>query len=76
MQCPPTPSPGWWMCEYGWLFAAAMTSWMSTPTRSAYRANSLARAMLTSRYVVSASLLNSAASAFDIATISASRTAS
>ena len=33
MQCPPT-MPGWWICEYGWLLAAAMTSWMSTPTRA------------------------------------------
>ncbi len=49
MQCPPTPRPGWWMWLYGWLLAAAITSWMSTPTRSAYRANSLARAMFTSR---------------------------
>ena len=51
-----------------------MTSWMSMPRASAACANSLASPMLTSRYVVSASLLNSAASDEDIATISASST--
>ena len=62
------------MWLYGWELAAAITSRMSTPTRSAYRANSLASAMFTSRYVVSASLLNSAASVDDMRTTSASRT--
>ena len=57
-----------------WLFAAAMTSVTSIPCMSAARANSLARPMFTSRYVVSASLLNSAASAEDMATTSASST--
>ena len=63
MQCPPTPGPGEWMCEYGCVFDAAIASRASTPSRSAMRANSFASAMLTSRYVVSASFENSAVSA-------------
>ena len=77
MQWPPTPTPGWWMWLYGCELAAAMISVTSIPRRSATWANSLARAMFTSRYVVSASLVISAASALAMARISVpgSRTA-
>ena len=75
MQCPPTPMPGRWMCENGCELAASITRLMSIPARSANRANSFASAMLTSRYVVSASFVNSAASAEPIARTSASRNA-
>ncbi len=58
------------MWLYGCELAAAMTSVTSIPRRAATWANSLASAMFTSRYVVSASFVISAASALARARIS------
>jgi hypothetical protein len=55
----------------GWLLAASITRTASTPTRSACRASSFAKAMLRSRYVVSASFASSAPSAEPIGHTSA-----
>src|SRR6266545_6865860 len=63
MQCPPTAMPGRWMWLNGCELDASITWYTSTPTEAAYRANWLASPMLTSRYVVSASLAISDASA-------------
>ena len=42
MQCPPTPTPGWWMWLYGCELAAPITSITSIPRSWAKRASSLA----------------------------------
>ena len=51
------------MWLYGWELLASMTWWTSMPCSAAKTPNWLARPMFTSRYVVSASLAISAASA-------------
>ena len=49
MQWPPTAIPGRWMWLNGWLLAASITRSALTPSCSAKRASSLAKAMLRSR---------------------------
>ena len=61
MQCPPTPGPGCKILTRGWRLASAIISHGSTPSESDSIDNSFAKAMFTSRYEFSVSLVISAA---------------
>src|SRR5579875_824578 len=60
MQCPPTPGPGRRMLTRGCRLASLINSQTLTRRRSQRTDNSLAKAILTSRYAFSASFANSA----------------
>ncbi|MEI9927200.1 MAG: hypothetical protein WDN44_05170 [Sphingomonas sp.] len=60
MQCPPTPAPGRRIETRGWRLASAIARHTSIPRSSQISDNSLAKAMLTSRYEFSTNLTSSA----------------